>query len=208
MKYIRCDLVWRTCWSQQIIKLLAGLSSRIGKMITVAHDLAWLKEKNAKRFQQAIEMCLCLLYLNILSLFLYGMSSDGYKLELCVPALSSVIAAHSSLTTEVRQPPSPSLALSLPVSLCVSLSLSPLSPLYLSHSSLWSMPGTCAVGAGVFGCVFVSVQLRLWTCYHVYCVCSAPMACVCVCANQIGRALISHAVLSLNWRAVYDRGWC
>lgn len=175
-------------------------------MITIAHDLAWLKKKNAKRFQQAIEMCLCFIVSEYIVTVpvLHGMSLDVCKLERCVPALSSVIAAHSSLTTEVRQPPSPSLALSLPVSLCVALSLSPLSPLYLSHSSLWSMPGTCAVGAGVF----VSVQLRLWTCYHVYCVCSAPMACVCVCANQIGRALISHAVLSLNWRAVYDRGWC
>lgn len=90
----------------------------------------------------------------------------------------------AALITEVRQPSSLSPSLSLPLSLSrsvsLSLSLSPLSPLYLSHSSLWSMPVACAVGDGVFGCVFVSVQLRLWTCYHVYCV-LVQWACVFVC---------------------------
>lgn len=47
----------------------------------------------------------------------------------------------------------------------LSLSLPPLSTLYLARPSLWSMPGVCAAGAAVF----VSVQLRLWMCYHVYC---------------------------------------
>ena len=88
-----------------------------------------------------------------------------------------------------RLPPSLSLSLpdfltlSLSVSFC--LSLSQLSPLYLSHSSLWSMPGACVVGASVFRCVFVSVRLRLWKCYHVYCV-SVRQACVrlCVCISD------------------------
>lgn len=86
---------------------------------------------------------------------------------------------HSSLITEVRQPPSPSLLPSFPLSLSLSL----LSPLYLSHSSLWSMPGACVVGASVFGCVFMSVRLRLWTCYHVHCVLvrqARVFVCVCI----------------------------
>lgn len=116
---------------------------------------------------------------------LQGMSLDVCNLELCVQVLSSVIAQQPDYWSETAtfslslplSPPPPS----LPVSLCVSLS--PLSPLYLSHSSLWSMPGACVVGASVFGCVFVSVQLRLWTCYHVYCVLvrqARVFVCVCI----------------------------
>lgn len=131
------------------------------------------------------------------------------KLELCVLSLSPAAAAHSSLTTEVRQPPSPSIAVSLPVSLSLSSSHSPLSPLYLSHSSLWSMPGACAVGAAV--CLNVCLWVHDWDYAHVI-VCS-------VCATRRWRVFVcvhtrlavlwsSMQCLSLNWRAVYDRGWC
>ena len=104
-------------------------------------------------------MCRVLLVFSVLECIvnvpaLHGMSLDVCKLERFVPV------PHTAVWLLKWD----SLSLSLPMTLCLSLSL--LSRLYLSHSYLWSMPGACAVGA----VVFVSVQLRLWTCYHVDCV--------------------------------------
>lgn len=110
-----------------------------------------------------------LLYLSLLTLCQQCAdgSLDVCKLELRVPDLSSVIAAHSSQITEVRPATfSLSLSPSHSVSLCLFLPYLP---------SIYRIPpfdqcqGHVAVGASVFGCVFVSAPLRLWTRYHVRC---------------------------------------
>lgn len=86
-------------------------------------------------------------------------------------------------------------------------SLSPILPPYLP--SIYHIPpfdqcqGTCGRSQWVCECVTEIMNVLS----YVLCV-SAVSVCVCVCAYKIGHALISHAVLSLNWRAVYDRGWC
>lgn len=185
-----------------ITNFLSGLSCHMEKWSALIGTRTCQKI-HCKRPWQAMEPCVSLVYLSL--------SLDVCKLELRVPDLSSVIAAHSSLITEVR-PATFSLSLCLSVSLCVSLSLPPLSPLYLSHSSLWSMPGACCSRSQCVWMCVCECDAEIMDALSCALRVSAPMPraflCVCVCADQIGRALIFHAVLSLNWRAVYDRGWC
>lgn len=92
------------------------------------------------------------------------------------------------LTTELR----PSLVL--------------ISPLYLSHSSLWSMPGARAVGAAGPVCW----SLCLWVHRRDYprvIVCAACAmwlpVCMCACAHayQIGLALISQAAFAFELKS-------
>lgn len=113
------------------------------------------------------------------------------------PSLMSAYC-HSSLITEVRQPPSFCLSSSPPPTLPFPAlhSLSLISSLSITFLPLINARGMCGQSC-VFRCVFASVQLRLWTCYRVYCV-LVWQARVCVCAYHTGHALISHAVLSLN----------
>ncbi len=175
MKDKCCHLVWRTCWNQHVIKIYNTFYQAFQVVWKTGSDCSWLGASNFEKTlkdpnkHSSRNVCRFVLVCSLLECIvtvpaLHGKSLDVFNLGLSVPVVSSDIAIHSSQQiTEVRQPPSP-----LSLSLSLSFSASPLSPLYLSHSSLWSMPGACAVGASVFGCVFVSVQLRLWTCYHVY----------------------------------------
>lgn len=86
----------------------------------------------------------------------------------------------------------------LPLLLCLAqplfISFSLISPLSITFLPLINARGMCSRSRRVFECVFVSARPRLCTCYRVCCARNAAMACVCVCAYQIGRALISHAV--------------
>lgn len=142
-------------------------------MVTVAHDLDLLKKSIHTLCQRCVEGLL-----------------DVCKLELCVPDLSSVIAANSSLITEARQPPSPSPALSVSFAL--------ISPLSITFLPLINARGMCSRSQCVWMCVCECAAEIMDALSCVLCV-SAAMPCVfCVCACQIGYALISHAVLSLN----------
>ena len=145
-------------------------------------------------------MCRVLLVFSVLECIvnvpaLHGMSLDVCKLERFVPV------PHTAVW--LLKWDSLSLSLSLWLSVSLSLSLSLISPLSITFLPLINARGMCGRSRCVCECA--TEIMDVLSCG--LCV-SAASACVCVCAYQIGHALISHAVLSLNWRAVYDRGWC
>lgn len=117
---------------------------------------------------------------------------------------------HSSLISEVRQPPpfhSPFLCFPLPLFLALSLSppvthsvapsLSLISLLSVTFLPLINARGMCGRSRCVWICVCECATKIMDVLSCVLCV-GVVMACVCVCAYLICRALISHASLSLN----------